>query len=99
MLLHQRPFPYLKICCPDYAICRVVSLPVFRAVGHCWVTCRFVFVQVMEIIPTAQHMLDNYDALTIAEKNRLWKLVMKKATVYRTPNEEMSVHIYPKLPK
>ena len=43
--------------------------------------------------------LDNYDALTIAEKNRLWKLVMKKATVYRTPDEEMSVHIYPKLPK
>ena len=53
----------------------------------------------MEIIPTAQHILDNYDVLTIAEKNRLWKLVMKKATVYRTPDGEMSVHIYPKLPK
>lgn len=53
----------------------------------------------MEIIPTAQHILDNYDVLTIAEKNRLWKLVMKKATVYRTPDGEMSVHIYPKLPQ
>ena len=53
----------------------------------------------MEIIPTAQHILDNYDVLTIAEKNRLWKLVMKKATVYRTPDGELSVHIYPKLPK
>ena len=53
----------------------------------------------IEIIPTAQHILDNYDVLTIAEKNRLWKLVMKKATVYRTPDGEMSVHIYPKLPK
>ena len=53
----------------------------------------------MEIIPTAQHILDNYDVLTIAEKDRLWKLVMKKATVYRTPDGEMSVHIYPKLPK
>ena len=53
----------------------------------------------MEIIPTTQHILDNYDVLTIAEKNRLWKLVMKKATVYRTPEGELSVHIYPKLPK
>ena len=53
----------------------------------------------MEIIPTTQHILDNYDVLSIAEKNRLWKLVMKKATVYRTPDGELSVHIYPKLPK
>lgn len=53
----------------------------------------------MEIIPTAQHILDNYDVLTIAEKNRLWKLVLKKATVYRTPDGDLSVHIYPKLPK
>ena len=53
----------------------------------------------MEIIPTTQHILDNYDVLTIAEKNRLWKLVMKKATVYRSPDGELSVHIYPKLPK
>ena len=53
----------------------------------------------MEIIPTTQHILDNYDVLTIAEKNRLWKLVLKKATVYRTPDGELSIHIYPKLPK
>ena len=53
----------------------------------------------MEIIPTTQHILDNYDVLTIAEKNRLWKLVLKKATVYRTPEGELSVHIYPKIPK
>ncbi|MGN1027550.1 MAG: recombinase family protein [Faecousia sp.] len=52
-----------------------------------------------EIIPTTQHILDNYNVLTIAEKNRLWKLVLKKATVYRTPEGELSVHIYPKLPK
>ena len=53
----------------------------------------------MEIIPTTQHILDNYDVPTIAEKNRLWKLVLKKATVYRTPDGELSVHIYPELPK
>ena len=53
----------------------------------------------MEIIPTTQHILDNYDVLTIAEKNRLWKLVLKKATVHRTPDGELSIHIYPKLPK
>ena len=53
----------------------------------------------MEIIPTTQHILDHYDVLTISEKNRLWKLVLKKATVYRTPDGELSIHIYPKLPK
>ena len=53
----------------------------------------------MEIIPTTQHILDNYDVLTIAEKNRLWKLVLNKATVYRTPEGELSVHIYPKIPR
>jgi DNA invertase Pin-like site-specific DNA recombinase len=53
----------------------------------------------MDIIPTTQQILNNYDVLTIAEKNRLWKLVLKKTTVYRTPEGEMSVHIYPRLPK
>ena len=53
----------------------------------------------MDIIPTAQHILDNYDILTTEEKNRLWKLVLKKATLYRTPAGELSVHINPKLPK
>ena len=54
---------------------------------------------VMDIIPTAQHILDNYDILTTTEKNRLWKLVLEKATLYRTPAGELSVHIYPRLPK
>ena len=53
----------------------------------------------MDIIPTTQQILNNYDMLTIAEKNRLWKLVLKKTTVYRTPAGELSVHIYPRLPK
>ena len=53
----------------------------------------------MDLIPTTQHMLDNYDPLTIEEKNRLWKLILKKAAVYKTPHGELSVHIYPKLPK
>ena len=53
----------------------------------------------VQIIPTAQHILDNYDTLTIAEKNRLWKLVMPKATVYRSPDNELTVNIYPNLPK
>ena len=53
----------------------------------------------VQIIPTAQHILDNYDTLTIAEKNRLWKLVMQKATVSRSPDNELTVNIYPNLPK
>ena len=53
----------------------------------------------LDIIPTTQHILDNYDALTTEEKNRLWKLVLRKVTAYRTPYGKLSVHIYPKLPK
>lgn len=53
----------------------------------------------LDIISATQHILDNYDILTTKEKNRLWKLVLKKATLYRTPEGELSVHIYPKLPK
>ena len=52
-----------------------------------------------QIIPTTQHILDNYDTLTIAEKNHLWKLVMPRATVYRSPDNELTVNIYPNLPK
>ena len=52
-----------------------------------------------EIIPTTRHILDSYSMLSTEEKNRLWKLVMKKATVYRTPEGEMTIHIYPNLPK
>jgi len=53
----------------------------------------------LDIIPTTQHILNNYDALTTEEKNRLWKLVLRKVTAYRTPDGKLSVHIYPKLPK
>lgn len=53
----------------------------------------------VQIIPTTQHILDNYDVLTVAEKNRLWKLVMTKATVYRSPDSKLTVNIYPNLPK
>ena len=52
-----------------------------------------------QLIPTTQHILESYTILTTAEKNQLWKLVIKKATVYRTPEGEMSIHIYPNLPK
>ena len=52
-----------------------------------------------QLIPTTQHILESYAILTTAEKNQLWKLVIKKATVYRTPEGEMSIHIYPNLPK
>ena len=52
----------------------------------------------MDIIFTTQHILDNYDRLTVIERNHLWKRVLQKVTVYRTPAGELSVHIYPKLP-
>ena len=49
--------------------------------------------------PATQHILESYPLLTPAEKNRLWKLVMKKATVYRSPDDKLTVNIYPNLPK
>ncbi|MCD8336220.1 MAG: recombinase family protein [Lachnospiraceae bacterium] len=52
-----------------------------------------------EIIPAAQKLLDSYQQLTILEKNKLWKMVLEKVTIYRTPEGEISLHIYPKLPK
>ena len=52
-----------------------------------------------QIIPTTQHIMESYPLLTPAEKNRLWKLVMKKATVYRSPDDKLTVNIYPNLPK
>ncbi|MBQ3215180.1 MAG: hypothetical protein IJB11_03580, partial [Oscillospiraceae bacterium] len=52
-----------------------------------------------QIIPTAQHILESYPLLTPAEKNQLWKLVMKKATVYRSPEDNLTVNIYPNLPR
>ena len=49
----------------------------------------------LQIIPTTQHILDNYDILTILEKNQLWKLVLKKVTVYRSQDDELSIQLYP----
>lgn len=51
------------------------------------------------IIPTSQRILDSYDQLSASEKNSLWKIVMKKITVYRHPNGEFCIHIYPKIPE
>ncbi len=53
----------------------------------------------LQIIPTTQHILDNYHLLSIEEKNQLWKLVMKKATVYRTQDDKLMIHVYPNLPQ
>ena len=36
----------------------------------------------VQIIPQRKRILDNYDTLTIAKKNRLWEQVLKKATIY-----------------
>ena len=54
---------------------------------------------IMQIIPTTQHILDNYDILSILEKNQLWKLVLKKVTVYRSQDDDLSIHLYPNLPQ
>lgn len=52
-----------------------------------------------ELIPTTQHILDSYDALTVEEKNGLWKLVMRRATIYREPEGEVRIKIFPNLPR
>lgn len=53
----------------------------------------------MQIIPTTQRILDNYSILSPAEKNQLWKLVLQRATVYRSPDGKVTINIYPNLPK
>lgn len=54
---------------------------------------------VEELIPTTQRILDSYPHLSVTEKNTLWKIVLEKITVYRTPEGEFSLHLYPKLPR
>ena len=53
----------------------------------------------LAIIPTTQNILEQYPELTIPEKNRLWKLVLKDVTVYRKPTGEIELHVYPNIPK
>lgn len=53
----------------------------------------------LQIIPATQHILENYRHFTTEEKNQLWKLVLKKVTVYRSPDSGLSIHLYPNLPQ
>ena len=53
----------------------------------------------LQIIPATQHILDHYENFTTEEKNRLWKLVLKKVTVYRSQDDELSIHLYSNLPQ
>ena len=52
----------------------------------------------LQIIPVVQGILNSYPLLSTAEKNRLWKLVLKSATIYRSQDDVLAVHIYPNLP-
>ena len=53
----------------------------------------------IQIIPAAQHILESYSFLSLEEKNRLWKLVLKKVTIYRSPDNEITIRLHPNLPK
>ena len=44
-------------------------------------------------------ILGSYPILTLEEKNRLWKLVLKKVTIYRSPDDDITIRIHPNLPK
>ena len=54
---------------------------------------------ISQIVPVTQQILESYSILTPLEKNQLWKLVMKKATVYRSQDDELTVRVYPNVPK
>ena len=56
-------------------------------------------VSAVQIIPATRHIPENYPLPGAGEKNLLWKLVMKKASVYRSPDDKLTVNIYPNLPK
>jgi hypothetical protein len=52
----------------------------------------------LNIIPTTQRLLDNYDSMTPREKNDLWKEVLHKVTYKKTVTRgKFEVVIYPKL--
>lgn len=53
----------------------------------------------LQIIPATQHIPDHYENFTTEEKNRLWKLILKKVTVYRSQDDGLSIHLYPNLPQ
>lgn len=52
----------------------------------------------LNIIPTTQRLLDNYDTLTPKEKNDLWKEVLHKVEYKKTETKgKFEIVIYPKL--
>jgi DNA invertase Pin-like site-specific DNA recombinase len=54
----------------------------------------------LNIIPTTQKLLDNYDTLTPGEKNTLWKEVISQVTYRKTEKKgRFDITIYPKLPR
>ena len=54
----------------------------------------------LNIIPTTQKILDNYDQLTPKEKNDLWKEVLYQVTFRKTEKKgRFDITIYPKLPQ
>lgn len=54
----------------------------------------------LNIIPTTQKLLENYDTLTPKEKNDLWKEVLHKVTYKKTEKKgKFDIVIYPKLSK
>jgi hypothetical protein len=54
----------------------------------------------LNIIPTTQKILDNYDQLTPGEKNALWKEVLYQVTYRKTEKKgKFDVTIYPKIPR
>ena len=54
----------------------------------------------LNIIPTTQKILDNYDQLTAKEKNDLWKEVLYQVTYRKTEKKgKFDITIYPKIPR
>ena len=94
-----------KQCCPSPARASVHLL--IELIEGC--LYLLIIVGIMFVVAFIEHSQNGlaiskvrwmgFHTLTIAEKNRLWKLVMQKATVYRSPDNELTVNIYPNLPK
>lgn len=54
----------------------------------------------LNIIPTTQRLLDNYEQLSPKEKNDLWKEVLYQVTYRKTEKKgRFDITIYPKLPR
>ena len=56
--------------------------------------------RVVQVSLKNMEYLDNYDVLNLEQKNELWKLVLRKVTMFRGETKgPLRIKLYPNLPQ